>query len=135
MLFRVSPHRHSQSLSRDVPSTIRLPSAIIVPENDDEKDDEKSTKKEIEEDLTHIFVPSPFKKVSRVLLAFLVQSEVLLLFSPARAKEGARDACDSLRLVALCVRQKVRDRSFFFFDERKREDTEEKKKYKKKQNP
>jgi len=52
---RVSPHRHSQSLSRDVPSTIRLPSAI-VPENDDEKDDEKSTKKEIKEDLINIFV-------------------------------------------------------------------------------
>jgi hypothetical protein len=57
MEFRVSPHRHSQSLSRDVPSLIRLPSAIIrgcVPENDDDKDDEKSTKKEIEEE--NIFV-------------------------------------------------------------------------------
>ena len=108
MVFRVSPHRHSQSLSRDVPSTIRLPSAII-PENDDEKDDEKSTKKEIEEDL-NIFCRRRLKSC-RVLLAFLVQSEVLLLlFSCAKGGETcviSDSLCRSLR--------STKDAIFLFF--------------------
>ena len=45
----------------------------------------------------HFLSSSPFKKLSRVLLAFLVQSEVLLLFSCAR-KRAARETC-----VILCV--------------------------------
>ena len=180
MVFRVSPHRHSQSLSRDVPSTIRLPSAI-VPENDDEKDDiEKSTKKEIEEDL-NIFCRRRLKSCRAFFLPFWC-SQKSFFFS--RARERRRDVCDSLRrstqlstliytlhtrvcynksndkmttillpfwcsqksfffsrargrrvarrvpilCVALCVRQKMRDR--FFFAEKKRR--EEKKKIKKK---
>ena len=180
MVFRVSPHRHSQSLSRDVPSTIRLPSAI-VPENDDEKDDiEKSTKKEIEEDL-NIFCRRRLKSCRAFFLPFWC-SQKSFFFS--RARERRRDVCDSLRrstqlstliytlhtrvcynkshdkmttillpfwcsqksfffsrarkaarrvpilCVALCVRQKMRDR--FFFAEKKRR--EEKKKIKKKKN-
>ena len=180
MVFRVSPHRHSQSLSRDVPSTIRLPSAI-VPENDDEKDDiEKSTKKEIEEDL-NIFCRRRLKSCRAFFLPFWC-SQKSFFFS--RARERRRDVCDSLRrstqlstliytlhtrvcynksndkmttillpfwcsqksfffsrarkaarrvpilCVALCVRQKMRDR--FFFAEKKRR--EEKKKIKKKNN-
>ena len=58
------------------------------------------------------------------ILAFLVQSEVLLLFSCAR--KAARRV--PILCVALCVRQKMRDR--FFFAEKKRR--EEKKKIKKK---
>jgi len=178
VVFRVSPHRHSQSLSRDVPSTIRLPSAI-VPENDDEKDDiEKSTKKEIEEDL-NIFCRRRLKSCRAFFLPFWC-SQKSFFFS--RARERRRDVCDSLRrstqlstliytlhtrvcynksndkmttillpfwcsqksfffsrarkaarrvpilCVALCVRQKMRDR--FFFAEKKRR--EEKKKIKKK---
>ena len=93
MVFRVSPHRHSQSLSRDVPSTIRLPSAI-VPENDDEKDDiEKSTKKEIEEDL-NIFCRRRLKSCRAFFLPFWC-SQKSFFFS--RARERRRDVCDSLR--------------------------------------
>jgi len=93
VVFRVSPHRHSQSLSRDVPSTIRLPSAI-VPENDDEKDDiEKSTKKEIEEDL-NIFCRRRLKSCRAFFLPFWC-SQKSFFFS--RARERRRDVCDSLR--------------------------------------
>ena len=96
MVFRVSPHRHSQSLSRDVPSTIRLPSAI-VPENDDEKDDiEKSTKKEIEEDL-NIFCRRRLKSCRAFFLPFWC-SQKSFFFS--RARERRRDVCDSLRRSA-----------------------------------
>ena len=88
MEVRVSPHRHSQSLSRDVPSTLRLPSAII---HRVDKDDEKSTKntKMIGEE-ENIFCRRLRRlrlERRRVLLAFLV----LLLRSPsflARAKGG-----------------------------------------------
>lgn len=122
MVFRVSPHRHSQSLSRDVPSTIRLPSAI-VPENDDEKDDiEKSTKKEIEEDL-NIFCRRRLKSCRAFFLPFWC-SQKSFFFS--RARKAARRV--PILCVALCVRQKMRDR--FFFAEKKRR--EEKKKIKKK---
>ena len=96
MEVRVSPHRHSQSLSRDVPSTIRLPSAI-VPENDDEKDDiEKSTKKEIEEDL-NIFCRRRLKSCRAFFLPFWC-SQKSFFFS--RARERRRDVCDSLRRSA-----------------------------------
>jgi hypothetical protein len=94
VVFRVSPHRHSQSLSRDVPSTIRLPSAI-VPENDDEKDDiEKSTKKEIEEDL-NIFCRRRRLKSCRAFFLPFWCSQKSFFFS--RARERRRDVCDSLR--------------------------------------
>ena len=110
MEVRVSPHRHAQSLSsRDVPSTLRLPSAII---HCVDTDDEKSTKNtKILGEEENIFCRR-LRRLRltrrRVLLAFLV----LLLRSPsflARKRRRAR----------LCVRDD--DATSFFLPRKRRE--------------
>ena len=102
MEVRVSPHRHSQSLSRDVPSTLRLPSAII---HRVDKDDEKSTKntKMIGEEENIIFCRRLRLASSRSPRLFGASQKSF--FSSAR------------KAARLCVRR----RSRFFFAREKEE--------------
>ena len=103
MEVRVSPHRHSQSLSRDVPSTIRLPSAIRCVDKDDEKST-KNTKIGEEENI--------FCRRRRLRLA---SSRSPRLFG-ASQKSFFSSAQKAARL---CVRRRC-DRVFFLPEKKKR---------------
>ena len=110
MEVRVSPHRHSQSLSRDVPSTLRLPSAII---HRVDKDDEKSTKntKMIGEEENVIFC----RRLRRLRLAssrsprLFGASSQKSFFSSAQ-KEGGETLCERRRCDRFFLPRKRREK-------------------------
>jgi hypothetical protein len=101
---RVSPHRHSQSLSRDVPSTIRLPSAIRCVD----KDDEKSTKNTKIGEEENIFCRRRRLRLASSRSPRLFGASQKSFFSSAR------------KAARLCVRRRC-DRVFFFFAREKEE--------------
>ena len=105
MEVRVSPNRHSQSLSRDVPSTIRLPRAIRCVD----KDDEKSTKNTKIGEEENIFCRRRRLRLASSRSPRLFGASQKSFFSSAR------------KAARLCVRR----RSRFFFCPRKRREREE----------
>ena len=104
MEVRVSPHRHSQSLSRDVPSTIRLPSAIRCVD----KDDEKSTKNTKIGEEENIFCRRRRLRLASSRSPRLFGASQKSFFSSAR------------KAARLCVRRRC-DRVFFFCPRKRRE--------------
>ena len=103
MEVRVSPHRHSQSLSRDVPSTIRLPSAIRCVD----KDDEKSTKNTKIGEEENIFCRRRRLRLASSRSPRLFGASQKSFFSSAR------------KAARLCVRRRC-DRVFFLPEKKKR---------------